>query len=127
MRLHSVLGHTGPIPLKDNVTFSCVCNARRLSNQYFSIFKLFTLRDTTDSVDSSWRRRGGMRPVVVVSGVAVATLLIFCFCFSGFSKARAARVPLWANWEGGCSKERLPFGEVLRSSYPTGVLQTWAH
>ena len=32
---------------------------------------LFTLRDTADTVDSFRRRRGGIRPVVVVSSVAV--------------------------------------------------------
>ena len=56
--------------------------------------QLFTLRDTADTVDSFRRRRGGMSRVVVVSGVAVATLFTFLFCFGGFIKARAARVPL---------------------------------
>ena len=58
--------------------------------------KLFTLRDTADTVDSFRRRTGGMSPAVVVSGVAVATLLIFCFCSGGFIEVAYGKVPLQA-------------------------------
>ena len=51
------------------------------SKQDFIYSKLFTPRDTALSVDAFRRRRGGMSPVVVVSGVAIATVLIFRFVF----------------------------------------------
>ena len=50
--------------------------------------------DATDTVDSFRRRKGGT--VVVVSGVAVATLLIFCFCSGGFIEVAYSKVPLRA-------------------------------
>ena len=44
----------------------------------FSLF--FTLRDIADTVESFRRRQaGGMSPIVVVSGVAVATLMVCLF------------------------------------------------
>ena len=58
---------------------------------YLTETELLTLRDTADTVDSLRRSRGGMSPVVVVSGVAVATLQIFCFRLVALSKLPTAR------------------------------------